>query len=181
MTAPRADRAEADRHRIHRAGVALTEFELLRRGCDVVAQNGDEPITLLAWSVYRRQRLRPHTIAVRACRVTSMQTRVQVKGKRYFYRYRCLHWNLHSHAERRARPDYWVLVAVERQKRSYISRVFIVPGSELEHAKTVRLQAEQLPGRGGAAVRRFEGRWDLITGRRARPSDGAAPVGGRAA
>lgn len=156
-------RPEHTRQRLHRAGVAFVEHELLSRGCDVNTLHGTDGLTFHAWSRIGHPRTKPITVAVRAARVRAVQHAVTVGGKRYVYRYDHLHWNLHSHAERRCHPDVWVLVAIGRP-----STAFVVPGAVLPTTQTVQLQADPKPGRAGALVRAYEGRWDLITGEKRR-------------
>lgn len=151
----------APRQRLHRAGVAYVEHELLTRGCDLLRLDDASALTFQAWSRVGHPRSKPPlTIAVRAATVRAHRHRVKVKGKEYTYTYRHLHWNLHARGERRCQPDIWVLVIVGQP-----STAFVVPGAALARTKTVQLQADPLPGRGGAAVRAYEGRWDLIAGR----------------
>lgn len=145
------------RRSLHFAGVRFAERALVARGCRVQRHPCNDAVTLTVWPT--KSGKAAISVAVRAARPRDAQHAVTVGGKRYQYRYRVLHFNLHSHAQRKCFPDVWVLVVITRRPL-----VFVVPQSVLGKRMTVQLQAALLPGRGGARVRAFAGRWDVITG-----------------
>lgn len=142
------------RHDLHRAGVATVARALRARGCAVtVRDHGAVSLEVNGLAV-----------AVRVARRRMAHHPVTVGGRRYDYRYPILHFNLHAHNRKIHAPDVWVLVAVDSPRR-----VWIVPAAVVARTKTVQIldtasARQSTRGR----VREYEGRWEVITDRRAR-------------
>lgn len=144
------NRRQAD----HAAGVQYAARQLRARGCRVEVVTVAWGVSLLVTPPNGRQL----EIAVRACRSREAAHPVTVAGKRYLYRYRQLHWNLHCHGERRTAPDAWVLVALGGR-----TRAFVVP-PELAPGKSVMLLDTEAVKPRRSRIRPCLGRWETITG-----------------
>lgn len=145
------------RHQLHAAGVAYVARQLRRRGVRVTTHSRTDAVALTANGL---------AISVRVSRIRLAPHRVTVAGRRYCYRYPIAHFNLHAHGRRiEPAPDVWVLVVAETGPRM---RAYVVPERRMLRGKTVTvLQTATVRRRGHRRLGEYEGRWDVLTGRRA--------------